>query len=252
MNILSSRHRHLRVAIGAFSTTMLLLAQATWGAATVDQKCQAGRYKAAAKYAVCQAKVLEKFYGWKPIDPNAASATCSTAYAAGLNALVMKFSGTGTACEVRYDLTSEGTVIDNLTGLQWEQKTDDSTVHDADNAYTWSTVLARTGTEADGSTFTDFLATLNSRPCFAGQCDWRLPSFAELQTIVDAAAPGCRSTGPCIDTAVFGPTALLYYFSSTTYVPLPFDVWAVNFGTGDRAEPLKTGALPVRAVRGGL
>ena len=49
------------------------------------------------------------------------------------------------------------TVADHDTGLLWEKKTDDSTLHDKDNAYNWST-----GTNnPDGTAFTVFLASLN-------------------------------------------------------------------------------------------
>jgi len=52
------------------------------------------------------------------------------------------------------------------------EKTDDATVHDKDNVYSWSAGGAG-GTAADGTAFTTFLASPNSGGCFAGQCDWR-------------------------------------------------------------------------------
>ncbi len=44
------------------------------------------------------------------------------------------------------------------TGLMWEKKTDDGTIHDKDNVYTWSTGSPY---NPDGTTFFTFLATLN-------------------------------------------------------------------------------------------
>ncbi len=73
--------------------------------------------------------------------------------------------------------------------------------------------------------FTTFLPALNSSGCFAGQCDWRLPTIYELQTILSEAYP-C-ATDPCIDP-VFGPTPT-YSLSATTRADSPFKSWLVYF-----------------------
>jgi hypothetical protein len=163
------------------------------------------------------------------------------------------------------------TVIDHLTGLEWEKKRnrdgpyvvcpgggiscDDP--HDADNIYSWSA----SRTAADGSVFTIFLGGLNDcsfdglrlqvgNAGFAGHCDWRLPTLAELRTIVDLGAPGCGSGAPCI-VSLFGDTSPDHYWSSSTSVNEPLDGYGVNFYYGSVADGTKTGSSYVRAVRGG-
>lgn len=157
----------------------------------------------------------------------------------------------------RYLNNGDGTVTDTQTGLQWEKKT--TTVgsgqnyadpHDVDNYYTWSA----TGTAPDGTAFTQFLAALNTPPCFAGHCDWRLPQVnrdgdpAELETILLAPFP-C-GTSPCIDP-IFGPTVGDGYWSSTTDAAFPGYTWLVLFFDGYVSDANKGNNFSVRAVRAG-
>jgi hypothetical protein len=155
----------------------------------------------------------------------------------------------------------EGTVSDTQTGLMWEQKTtalgsgqNAADPHDVDNFYTWS----NGGSDPDGTVFTDFLPELNDCEStdgtiitggFAGYCDWRLPTSAELQGIVDLTATGCAAGNPCID-ASFGPTIASVYWSSTTYSGTPGRAWSVYFYDGIPFTDLKTLTFYVRAVRG--
>jgi hypothetical protein len=163
-------------------------------------------------------------------------------------------------------------ITDNYTGLQWvktnngDNDPDFANPQDADNYYDW---------EADsgclfagcrnGRVFTDYLSRLNFCTStdgntqlfagFAGHCDWRLPTPAELQTILSAPFP-CGS--PCIDP-IFGPIAWSggategqpYYWSSTTVDGSPGQVWIVAFGDGSVHNITKGTTGYVRAVRGG-
>jgi len=142
------------------------------------------------------------------------------------------------------------TVLDHGTGLEWEKKTDEGGTHDKDNGYTWST-----GWDSpDGTAFTVFLAALNGgawlgtedRPeCFAGHCDWRLPTIGELKTILD-----CSQAGPCVDR-IFGPTQSNVYWSSSSDADNPSRAWGVLFYAGFYGPLPKTDGHYVRAVRGG-
>jgi len=175
----------------------------------------------------------------------------------------------------RFKACADGlTVADRATGLLWERKTTDGTVHDVSNLYTWSS----TGTAADGTAYTVFLADLNTAPGFAGHTDWRLPFISELQSImvgpgvtmfsadnIDPPDPamGTNPTGqatvcgtvPCIDhafTLVGGPTASLRYWSASSYVSDPNIAWFAGFNDGDvNINFNKADDWFVRAVRTG-
>lgn len=156
------------------------------------------------------------------------------------------------------------TVTDHKTGLVWEKKDnldgsiDASNAHDADNIYRLST----SGTPPDGSAFTDFLFALNggtspdgslTSGCFAGRCDWRLPTIEELMGIADATQGLCAGgsgSGPCVDPAL-GPTQADGYWSTTAFSRNPTTAWLVDFSSADGAHGAKTLDFFVRAVRGG-
>jgi hypothetical protein len=237
--------------------TVLASVSGSHAAATAEEQCQKGRFDAAAKYAQCELKVIAKFFSSGLItddglDFQRALSKCRIKYTGTWAKLQAKASGTSSRCDqVRFAVTG-GTVTDNLTGLQWERKTDDASVHDKDNYYSWTSMFDEDGTNADGTAFTTFLATLNSGSCFAGQCDWRLPTRGELQTILLEESTPC-ATIPCFDQEVFGPApGGFFHVSSTTNAVFPHEVWEVNFVSGGVGSDIKGSFHYPRAVRGGL
>jgi len=161
-----------------------------------------------------------------------------------------------------YENNGDGTFTDKDTKITWEIKTDDDSVHDVDNTYTW------TGSEdrdsgPDGTLFNIFLKALNStcngegvtdckshKDCakaekcgFAGHRDWCIPDVKKLQSIVDY-----RSFRPA--SSVFGETATTYYWSSTPSVVITNNAWTVNFFDGLVLNTSKkTDSLHARAMR---
>jgi hypothetical protein len=250
------------LVFATFVAGALLVGASAAHAATPEWACQMGRYKAAARYSACQDKVVGKlfggaFLGGSPDRFDAVLSKCRVRYTTAWVKLVAKGTGSSTCVDPRFVDNGDGTVTDRLTALQWEKKDNlDSTPnltdrHDADNTYTWSAGIGLTA--AGGTAYTDFLATLNGGGCFAGQCDWRLPTMYELQTILLGEPYPC-TTSPCIDQAAFGPTVgNVPYWSATTYAWTPDDAWFVTFGSGGVHDyAFKGNHNYVRAVRAGL
>ena len=155
-----------------------------------------------------------------------------------------------------YNDLGNGVIKDQRTGLFWEKKSDDGSIHDKDNTYTWS--AGDPWNSFDGTAATVFLATLNTAPCFGGFCDWRLPTRFELETILDLgnalpAVPAVfntNCTAGCTVTTC-SCTRSSYYWSSSTYQSNPNSAWYVYFTDGLDYDDTKTDGYYVRAVRGG-
>jgi hypothetical protein len=153
------------------------------------------------------------------------------------------------------DATTWVMVRDNVTGLIWENKTNDGSIHDGSKTFTWcdtnpATNLGYPGTcgtgVGDAATDTEaFIKALNSAN-FGGFSDWRLPTRKELWTIVDYGR-----YNPAINTTYFPDTVSSYYWSSTTDVSYTYSAWHMYFGEGFDGHYYKNDHYYVRAVRGG-
>jgi hypothetical protein len=205
-----------------------------------ETRCQRDRHKVAGDYAACQSNVMDGGFAY----PKALK--CVSKHNASWPKLQAKYPTTSCATPRLVDNT-DGTVTDNLTRLVWVKKTPGDPLHDPELSYRLS---ANNDYDADGTAFTTFLAALNAPACFAGHCDWRLPTFTELQTLL-LVTSDCPL--PCID-AVFGAgTDLVYWSSSTQYLTsdAATAAWFVAFGNGGMGGNDKKTLHPVFAVRGG-
>ncbi|MDO9265179.1 MAG: DUF1566 domain-containing protein, partial [Desulfosalsimonadaceae bacterium] len=118
----------------------------------------------------------------------------------------------------------DGTVTDTATGLMWQQATDPS------SPCAWVDALGN----AEGLSL-------------AGHNDWRLPNRNELQSLVDY-----TRSYPAIDSTLFPDAGFDLYWSSTTDIGSPINVWRINFQDGGvDSSVAKTDPYAFRAVRGG-
>lgn len=183
------------------------------------------------------------------------------------------------SAQPRYVDNGDGTVTDNQTGLMWQTESS----YYLNQSFTWT----QSSPFADGSLFSYFLAALNGgewnspdstlysisgvgagpvgqevgsvngsnnpTPCFANHCDWRVPTRAELRTLVEfsevcPALPGY----PCINP-VFGPTQPSIYWSATSdsafFVSGNDKAYCVDFSNGTDCEDFKGASHYARAVR---
>jgi hypothetical protein len=130
------------------------------------------------------------------------------------------------------DLTDNGngTVTDNLTGLVWEQKTEES----EQGIYSFSEAVS----------YCDNLS-------LGGSDDWRVPTRREFSTLLNLG-----TISPALDTAFFpdytytAPNGV-YYWTSSEYHDDPSQVWKIQISFGI-SEAITTQAPPykVRCVRG--
>ena len=140
----------------------------------------------------------------------------------------------------------DGTIRDKRTALTWEKQSNDGSVHDKDTLLSWAAAFAK-------------IDVLNTPPCFAGFCDWRLPSALELFTLVNLGTSNPSISAPFNSACPVGCTVLTCsctfsnsYWTSTTDVSSPPSAYVVSFFNGTVGVTDKANALfRARAVRGG-
>lgn len=260
----------------SISAALLLLTPAARAAPTGDRKCEAAKNEAAGSYGRCLgraarvltisedearfARIRQKCRArfdaaWAKAD---SLGTCGLDLsrddlAARLELLADDTSSL--AAGVRFVDTGE-TIVDLRSGLEWEKKDDAGGIHDRDAVFAWGDVDAPFA--PNGAAFTDFLASLNGAgdgECFAGHCDWRLPTREELSGIVD------RSSSPAVPSDFWTScyagcelpacscTVSQCYWSASTFAFGGSFAWGTYFYDGTENVTRKDMAYPVRAVR---
>jgi hypothetical protein len=273
--------RTARVSICLFAGVLLAVHAASapaWATFPTPQqiKCEWKKHRKVGRYQACMQNAVVAKVKNPAFDLDAAKAACAATFETAWELQETNAADAGEECldgaghfdEVRALLDApadrlearlagtrwvdngDGTATDSTTGLQWELKTDDGSVHDKDNTYTWGSTTAPY--PPNGTAFTDFIARLNGSAdgvCFTGHCDWRLPTIGELLSIVDQSVPGC-GTGAAACTTIPGLTVPSYYWSSSTWLDLQ-SALGVHFIGGSTFAGTKMISDYVRAVRGG-
>lgn len=151
---------------------------------------------------------------------------------------------------------------DNVTGLIWEIKTANSPpdLRDLTLTYTWcnnnsNTNGGNSGT-CSGSHTEGFVTAVNALS-LCGYTDWRMPTIAELQGLVDFSTDRIAVTNnPRIDSSYFPNTDGISpggrpYWSATTFADGGHSAWVVGHMDGLTGYYPKFDTQHVRLVRGG-
>jgi hypothetical protein len=157
-----------------------------------------------------------------------------------------------------YTITPWICVRDNITGLMWEVKTTDGGLRDQGHTYTWYNPdpeenAGAPGTEDGGSCgggiacdTRAYVEAVNQRG-LCGYTDWRMPTRAELRSIVDYEA-----SFPSIDTSVFPNTVATSFWTREPNETYPSFAWHTDFKFGLASYYFsKSGPKAIRLVRDG-
>lgn len=135
-----------------------------------------------------------------------------------------------------YADNADGTVTDVETGLHWQKCAmgQEPQLHDCAGSATvfnWQQALAQ--------------AQKANKEQLYGYDDWRLPSVAELRTLV---AKNCHA--PAINSSFFPRTPAYLFWSSSPSAAEQFGAWFINFNRGNENTFFKDSHGHVRLVRG--
>ncbi len=236
----------------------LVIAAALWATQALGEDTCAGnpwlakRAEAWGTYVSCVQKGIAKHY-------------LGQAYREDLNVCRAAYFALWKSCMTDRFTDNGDSVTDNLTALVWEKKTgtvnpgqpfDATQLRDVNNVFTWSS--AGPPWLETGDAFQVLLHALN-RDRFDDSNGWRLPTVAELQTLMKASGNGVLEEFPNVNSTGG-------YWSATSS-PLAEGgcvasqcAWDVIFENDPGVLPLhegtvgtngKTGGRHVRAVRGG-
>lgn len=172
-------------------------------------------------------------------------------------------------------------VLDNQSQLIWEVKSDSAGLQSTHNSYSWfypdlnsqlyselsapfnEKIANTTTSDADITNTGSLVGYRNAGNCSESECDtagyitainklklcglgqWRLPSRAELKTLVDYRI---LYPGPTIDQDYFPHSSPQFYWSATMDVNDPDSAWGVGFSFGYDYAYFKSDRGRVRLV----
>jgi hypothetical protein len=125
--------------------------------------------------------------------------------------------------------TAWACVLDNVTGLMWEVKTDDGGLRDKDALYTNYSAAYNPSGKFGAATDAAGLARAVNAEGLCGIKDWRLPTVDELHGIADYSHP---LPGPAIDAAFFPNTANAFHWTASPHARRAVRGWGISFDDG--------------------
>lgn len=136
-----------------------------------------------------------------------------------------------------YDTSTTGVVVDNVSGLMWEQAARGQTVTE--------------GCAADKLGFLTcpnrYAVTYCAALRAGGYSDWRLPTVLELYSLTDFTLPA-----PTIDLTAFPETPSSSFWTVTRQAGHLDNAWLINFKLGGDTIDFIDNPHPVRCVRAGM
>ncbi len=135
------------------------------------------------------------------------------------------WGGLSSLAPTNQSTNGDGTVIDTKTGLQWQDGQGGLTTYTLPNAKSYCDTLL-----------------------LGSKSDWRLPSLAELESLVDYAT---LHNGVYIGSAFSSGTTTTAYWSGRAYAPTPANAWTLSYNPPTwNFYNASTNTLAVRCVRG--
>ena len=135
----------------------------------------------------------------------------------------------------QYVIHGDGTITDTTTSLMWKQCPEGQSSLDCS---TGAAALFRWDQALQTAT------AVNTSGGFAGYSDWRMPSIAELTSIIET-----QCTSPAINLAVFPNTGNLFFWTNSPDANDDSATWFVEFKFGNTGTAGRDQVYPIRLVR---
>ncbi len=141
--------------------------------------------------------------------------------------------------------TSWSCVKDNVTGMVWEVKTTDGSIHDQSLRYKWGGVTHKGSGYGTYYSDWDTLVNGSNSANFCGFNDWRVPSVTEMFTITDLSV-----INPPMDTNYFpNSSGVLGYWTNSAHSNFPLYAWYITINGSQYYATRNSSSVTVQLVR---